>query len=374
MTNNTALFDAALAAIGDCNNTWLTAKLPADYNSEAIMGVAIATQIDAAIPPIITKATISQRDLLQSVVKSVMFDRSPHTTPPALYNDIAQAVASIFIRYSADLLNSDTGMGQVLPPGPLALIPNANLYAPGSVYYPTDDNYVYVNGLNHQWYVSIPFVPITPTVGDITSWVYNSPTPGYASLENRYAYTRMRQLIQNAGPEYFEFIPPIPNIIPGPVGQWTITAVFRYAGLAFANAVNLFQGIYIVLRDNANHRFMFGPQLTDSFLVNASACGFNGAVRQYFSSLTSKELSDLVPFMYTYFFRVRFNGIATYLTEYSYNGVDWSISVNGGINQFKWGVNPADVLIPTHWAVGGQFIPPGFATFDIIRLEQLPTF
>lgn len=111
MTNNTALFDAALATIADSNGAWITSPAQAPYVGQANAAVAVATEIDAAIPVVVTGATISQRNLLVAITKSVMEGRSPTNTTPATYAAIAAAIAGMFAEYKTRLLNNDVGGG-----------------------------------------------------------------------------------------------------------------------------------------------------------------------------------------------------------------------------------------------------------------------
>jgi hypothetical protein len=111
MTNNTALFDAALATIADSNGAWITSPATGAYVAQANAAVAVATEIDAAIPTVIGGATISQRNLLVAITKSVMEGRSPTNTSPTVYAAIAAAIGGMFGEYKTRLLNNDVGGG-----------------------------------------------------------------------------------------------------------------------------------------------------------------------------------------------------------------------------------------------------------------------
>jgi hypothetical protein len=105
--NNTALFDAALATIADSNGAWITYQTTSRYVAQANAAVAVATEIDAAIPAVPGGATISQRNLLVAITKSVMEGRSPTNTSPSTYAAIAASIAAMFAEYKTRLLNTD---------------------------------------------------------------------------------------------------------------------------------------------------------------------------------------------------------------------------------------------------------------------------
>lgn len=105
--NNAALYDSALVAIASSNGAWISNPAPAHYAGELSAAQAIATEIDSRIPTIATGATISQRQLLESIVKSVMIGRTPEAT--VSYVEIANAVAAVFTEYATNLQDSDVG-------------------------------------------------------------------------------------------------------------------------------------------------------------------------------------------------------------------------------------------------------------------------
>lgn len=110
--NNPPLFDAAIAGIAASNGAWLTDPIAADYSGSANAAAAIASEIDTSIPPITPSISISQRELMQSIAKSVMTGRTPQSTSPNDYASIAQAIGGIFTEYSLKLQNTDTGSGE----------------------------------------------------------------------------------------------------------------------------------------------------------------------------------------------------------------------------------------------------------------------
>jgi hypothetical protein len=120
--NNSAIFDSVLAGIAASNGAWLKSAIASDYNPEFSAAVAIATQVDAVIPTILTGVTISQRDLMANIAKAVMGGRSPRDTTPAQYSSIAQGMAALFTEFSGGLLDPDTGIPTVV-----TTIPNDSL-------------------------------------------------------------------------------------------------------------------------------------------------------------------------------------------------------------------------------------------------------
>jgi hypothetical protein len=106
-TNNTALFDSVLSAIAASNNAWLFDTASADYSSDANIAEAIAIEVDSLIAP--TLVTISQRNLMESIVKGVFNSRQPVNIIPTDYLDIARSIAAIFNEFSTKLKNTSTG-------------------------------------------------------------------------------------------------------------------------------------------------------------------------------------------------------------------------------------------------------------------------
>jgi len=106
--NNTALFDAAFAAVANSNEAWLSDPNAVDYLPVANVAVAIATEIDSQIPVITLGATISQRLLMNSTVKNVMAGRNPTAILPSAYASIASAIAGLFNEFSTKLQSSES--------------------------------------------------------------------------------------------------------------------------------------------------------------------------------------------------------------------------------------------------------------------------
>jgi len=109
--NNPALFDAVFSAIGASNGAWLKDTVQADYIDEMNAALTIAIEVDSLIPAISGGATISQRELIQSIVAGVMADKFPTTTSTSFYSQIAQSIAAKFNQFSTQLQDPDTGHG-----------------------------------------------------------------------------------------------------------------------------------------------------------------------------------------------------------------------------------------------------------------------
>ena len=109
--NNTALYDAALGAIGDSNGAWLADPVSTDYAPMVSAAVAIATEIDSLIPTIVTGVTISQRDLLSSIVKNVMTGRSPMSTQVSAYSSITASIVAMYNEFASELINVEVAQG-----------------------------------------------------------------------------------------------------------------------------------------------------------------------------------------------------------------------------------------------------------------------
>jgi hypothetical protein len=107
--NNTPLYDAVIAAIGASNQAWLTDPVPGNYLTQANVAVAVASEVDSLISPIDGGGSISQRLLMESIVKSVMAGRFPTSIDPNQYSDVAHAIAAAFNSYSTKIENDVTG-------------------------------------------------------------------------------------------------------------------------------------------------------------------------------------------------------------------------------------------------------------------------
>jgi hypothetical protein len=113
---------------------------------------------------------------------------------------------------------------------------------------------------------------------------------------------------------------------------------------------------------------MFGPQ--DSpygpLLLSASACGFSGHTRNYYGGLTANNMHTTNGITWV---RLRFDGV-NYISEYSVDGANWTVSTAGGTNIFNWG---GGAIVPVSWGVGTQYIPYSLGNWDIYQLDQTPT-
>ena len=261
------------------------------------------------------------------------------------------------------------GVGGTIYVGSVSGLPDPAGLPDGTLYIPTDDTTQLVN-IDHNWNLLIPgAVPIPMSVGDISGWTYESGIADAAILQAHNGYTRMTNLLPNSAPDYVDWLPPVPTLQVGAGGIWTIKMCTRYHPTdARGGDGNPYSSINIVLFDESDHRFMFGPQ--DSpygpLLLSASACGFSGHYRNYYGGLTSNNLHTSNGITWV---RLRFDG-TNYISEYSIDGATWSVSTVGGANIFNWG---GGAIIPTRWGVGTQYIPNSLGIWDIYQLDQTPT-
>lgn len=107
--NNPPLYDAVITGVAASSQGWITNSNPSSYQEEAQAAAALANEVDSLIPTIPTGATISQRELLTSIIKSVLAGRYPTNTTPIEYNGIAKAVTALFTEFNIELQDTSTG-------------------------------------------------------------------------------------------------------------------------------------------------------------------------------------------------------------------------------------------------------------------------
>jgi len=105
MANNEALFDAAIAGATGSQDRWLTETGSSAYDSLSAAIVNLATAVDAAIPTIEGGPSISQINLLQSIVQAVMSGRSLVGITPDTFTPIAASIAALWTEQKAALFN-----------------------------------------------------------------------------------------------------------------------------------------------------------------------------------------------------------------------------------------------------------------------------
>jgi hypothetical protein len=103
--NNPALYDVVIAGGAASSGAWLTNEEPTSYASERAALIALATEIDLAIPPISSGPSLSQVFLLNSISQNVFGGRNPTSIDPASYAHIASAIAALFQELSAATSN-----------------------------------------------------------------------------------------------------------------------------------------------------------------------------------------------------------------------------------------------------------------------------
>lgn len=105
MANNEALFDAAIAGALGSQDRWITATDTSAYDSLAAAAGNLATAVDAAIPTIVDGPSISEINLLQSIVQAVVSGRSLIGITPNSFGPIAASIAALWTEQKASLFN-----------------------------------------------------------------------------------------------------------------------------------------------------------------------------------------------------------------------------------------------------------------------------
>lgn len=109
--NNKPLYDAVIAGIAATNGGLLIDAVPGDYLIDKNVAIAIADEVDAAIPAIPSPgATTSERLLLEGIVKSTFTGRTPRTLNPSFYFATAAAIAAMYTEL-ATALQDTSGSG-----------------------------------------------------------------------------------------------------------------------------------------------------------------------------------------------------------------------------------------------------------------------
>lgn len=111
MANNEALYDAVIAGASGSQDRWLTSSDSADYDSSATAAESLATAVDAAIPSIEGGPSISEINLLQSIVGAVVSGRSLVGLSPDSYEPIAASIAALWTEQKASLFNEPSLSG-----------------------------------------------------------------------------------------------------------------------------------------------------------------------------------------------------------------------------------------------------------------------
>lgn len=105
MSNNPTLWDAIVSGGASSSGAWPTSEVPGDYAAEQAALVALATEIDAAIPTISSGATLSQMMLLNGIVSRVFGGRALSSIDPNTYAAVAASIAAQFQEVSPILQN-----------------------------------------------------------------------------------------------------------------------------------------------------------------------------------------------------------------------------------------------------------------------------
>ena len=104
--NNPALYDAAYCAIANSNAIWSNDAVPTDYASMRDAATNNASEIDALIPTIAPRPTLSEILLMESIVKSTFNDRYALDKSSAFYAAIAAVIVAQWIEFGSGLQDS----------------------------------------------------------------------------------------------------------------------------------------------------------------------------------------------------------------------------------------------------------------------------
>jgi hypothetical protein len=107
--NNTGLYDAVIAGIALSNGAWASETNASDYAPEANAAVAIATEVDAGISPIVGGATVSQRMVMQTVTKGCMSGRVAISMQPTDYSAVAAGIIAVYTEFVTKLQDGSGG-------------------------------------------------------------------------------------------------------------------------------------------------------------------------------------------------------------------------------------------------------------------------
>lgn len=101
MPNNNSIFNAVMSGAGGASqDRWLTVQSSGQYDTFTGLVVAIATAVDAQIPP--TSIDIGKRNLMQSIAQGVFAGRYPVQGQD--YTDVAEAITALYTSMGAQLL------------------------------------------------------------------------------------------------------------------------------------------------------------------------------------------------------------------------------------------------------------------------------
>ena len=113
--NNPDLYDAVLAGINGCQTRWLINTNPASYSAFKDASKAVATEVDSLIAQIAGGATVSEINLLQSIVQSVFEGRLVTSITASDYSAIASSIVALFAEMTPELQNVIPALGYITP-------------------------------------------------------------------------------------------------------------------------------------------------------------------------------------------------------------------------------------------------------------------
>jgi hypothetical protein len=192
--NNVALYDAIMAGgTGGTLGRWITAKSSVAYDEPADAIEAFAVAVDAAISAIDGGASISEINLLQSLIQGVVTDRNLISLDIVDYADISAAIATAFEETRTRLNNQPAlGGGQGGGGTPIQQVfffdPDAAGTSVGSIIAPYTDLDSFYDEIDNDtsWTVSLPGKPLILglIVPDVTTWptVIHNGTHRYGTI------------------------------------------------------------------------------------------------------------------------------------------------------------------------------------------------
>jgi Putative Ig domain len=189
--NNPGIYDSVLAGVAASGGAWINDTNPLRYASDLKAAKIIASEVDQAIPTIVGGPTPSQRQLVESITKSVMTGRAASSTNPSDYTFLAKAVAAEYNEFANGL--NDSG-------NPPPSIVQVNLPS-GTVGSPYSQNITVINGQPPFIFSALGLPPglvIDSTSGTITGTptIANSaPTVISVADANSLTFSRTYSLI-----------------------------------------------------------------------------------------------------------------------------------------------------------------------------------
>jgi hypothetical protein len=363
--NNAAIYDAVLAAAGGTSQTAIlhapVGSLPSEFT---IAAMAIATAVDAAIPPIVGGPSFSQLNLVHSIATAVLLSRTNMLPSSSVYTSTGTTIAVLYTRLDALLHN----VPNVIPPSGLTYGGlYANRPAPGMlgrVYVCADMPFIYVD-------TGISWIQVIDGVVTVTPPAAGSFTPINVAETTLSAFGDSISVKggNTDNVQYFK----AGNIVPGPTGMWTISV-----GILDPSFGYLYAGI-----SGSELGIVFGSPSFTSFCA-ARTNPLYGVTQRTFSAAYAPGVASaannnaMCQFRRVYWLRIRYNA-ALYYLEISRDGTSWTtLAYNASLRDVYTAGATSGPINPTTWGIGSGFEysnplygPPLYGV--ICHLYQSPT-